>query len=441
MKSPRDPLTYLHSLRSLGIRTDPAPLSRVLEKFRHPERDYRSVLIAGSNGKGSIAAMVSSILIEAGLKTGLYTSPHLRDYRERIRVNGLMISRRDLRDLIETARRGLDEELTYFEFTTLLAFLHFSRCRVDMAVLEVGMGGRFDATNLVTPDVCVISNVSLEHREFLGGSLEAIAREKGGIIKRNRVCLTAARQKSVQNTLEAICAEREACLYRLGRDILMRKREDGVFSWRGIGREYGRIEVALKGRHQMENAALAVGVSETLHARGLTIAEKAVIEGLRKARWEGRLETLQKFPTLLVDGAHNPAGIAMLLRALERDFSYRRMILVFGVLRDKDYSAMLKKIKPEAYRMILTRPGSERAMPPLEMRERVLKDEDSVMVVEDPSEALREAFRLAGRKDLICVTGSLYLVGAIKKTFSRIKRMEIVRRKTLPRSPSGHKEL
>ena len=429
MRSSRDPLTYLHSLKSLGIRTDPAPLSRVLKRFHHPERDYRSVLIAGSNGKGSIAAMVSSIFVEAGFKTGLYTSPHLMDYRERIRVNGLMISRRDLRELIEKARRGLDEELTYFEFTTLLAFLHFSRCGVDMAVLEAGMGGRFDATNLVTPEVCVISNVSLEHREFLGGSLAAIAREKAGIIKKNGICLTAARQKSVWSVLEDICVERGAQLYRLGRDILIRKRGEGAFSCRGVGRKYSRIDVPLKGRHQMENAALAVGVSEVLHASGLPVAREAVIEGLRTARWEGRLETLQESPTLLVDGAHNPAGIATLRRALARDFSYRRLILVFGVLRDKDYRAMLKKMEPAAHRLILTRPRSERAVPPRELRETVLKDADHVMVVEDPREALREAFRLAGKKDLICVAGSLYLVGEIKKVFSRMSGMETARLK------------
>jgi dihydrofolate synthase/folylpolyglutamate synthase len=429
MRSSRDPLTYLHSLKRLGIRTDPAPLSRVLKRFHHPERDYRSVLIAGSNGKGSIAAMVSSIFVEAGLKTGLYTSPHLTDYRERIRVNGLMISRRDLRELIEKARRGLDEELTYFEFTTLLAFLHFSRCGVDMAVLETGMGGRFDATNLVTPEVCVISNVSLEHREFLGGSLAAIAREKAGIIKKNGICLTAARQKSVWSVLEDICVEREARLYRLGRDILIRKRGERTFSCRGVGRKYNRIDVPLKGRHQMENAALAVGVSEVLHARGLPVAREAVIEGLRTARWEGRLETLRESPTLLVDGAHNPAGIATLCRALARDFSYRRLILVFGVLRDKNYRAMLKKIEPAAHRLILTRPRSERAMPPRELRETVLKDPDHVMVVEDPREALREAFRLAGKKDLICVAGSLYLVGEIKKVFSRMIGMKTTRLK------------
>jgi dihydrofolate synthase/folylpolyglutamate synthase len=300
---------------------------------------------------------------------------------------------------------------------------------VDMAVLEVGMGGRFDATNLVTPEVCVISNVSLEHREFLGGSLAAIAREKAGIIKKNGICLTAARQKSVWNVLEDSCIERGARLYRLGRDILIRKREEGVFSCRGVGRKYSRIDIPLKGSHQMENAALAVGVAEILHSRGLPIAQEAVIEGLRTARWEGRLETLQESPTLLADGAHNPAGIATLRRALARTFPYRRLILVFGVLRDKDYRTMLKKMKPDAHWLILTRPRSERAMPPRELRETVLKGAHHVMVVEDPREALREAFRLAGKEDLICVAGSLYLVGEIKKAFSRMKGMEIARLK------------
>jgi len=423
MRRARDPLQYLDSLKSLGIRTDTAPLLRVLERFSHPERDYPSVLIAGTNGKGSIAAMVSSMLVRAGLKTGLYTSPHLRDYRERIRVDGVMIPRRDLRELIETARWSLDGELTYFEFTTLLAFLYFSRCRVDIAVLEVGMGGRFDATNLVTPEVCVISNISLEHREYLGKNLEAIAREKAGIIKKNGICLTAARQKVVRHVLEEICAGLGARLYRLGRDILIREKTEHTFSWKGVGREYPRLDVSLIGKHQVENAALAVGVTEILRDRGFSISREAVIEGLKRARWEGRLEKVQECPILLLDGAHNPAGIAVLRRALERDFSYRRLILVFGVLGDKDYGAMLRRIRPAAHWVILTRPQSGRAMPPQELRERILKDEKRVLVVENPGEALREAFRLAGKNDLICVAGSLYLVGDIKKAFSRLKKI------------------
>lgn len=422
MRRVRDPMRYLQSLSGLGIRTDTLPLSKVLKALHHPERDYRSVLIAGTNGKGSIAAMVSAILTEAGLKTGLYTSPHLQDYRERIRINGEMISRRELRSLIEETRRNLKEDLTYFEFSTLMAFIYFSVCRVDLAVLEVGMGGRFDATNLVTPDVSVISNVSLEHREFLGKDLAAIAREKGGIIKTGGICLTAARQKSVRDVLEGICKTRQARLYRLGRDIKARRLGDGAFAYRGIAAGYQRIEVPLRGRHQIENAALAVGVAEILAAQGLPIGDRAVTEGVKATQWAGRLEVLQKSPALVVDGAHNPAGVSALCRALAEDFSYRRLILVFGVLSDKDYGAMLKKIAPLAQRIILTRPASERAVPLSDLRARGLPYTAGSIVREDPKEALHEALRLAGEKDLVCITGSLYLVGEVRRVFQRSHR-------------------
>lgn len=418
----RDPMRYLQSLTGLGIRTDTTPLSRVLKALHHPERDYRSVLIAGTNGKGSIAALVSAILTEAGLKTGLYTSPHLQDYRERIRINGEMISRRELRGLIERARRNLDEELTYFEFSTLMAFLYFSTCRVDVAVFEVGMGGRFDATNLVNPDVSVISNVSLEHREFLGNDLAAIAGEKGGIIKPGGICLTAARQKSVRDVLEEICKTRQARLYRLGRDIKVRRLGESAFSYRGIAARYKRIEVPLKGRHQIENAALAVGVAEILVAGGLPIGDQAVTEGIKATQWAGRLEVLQESPAVVVDGAHNPAGISALCRAIAGEFSWRRLILVFGVLSDKDYGAMLKKIAPLAQRIILTRPGSERAVPAPDLRAKGLPYTAGAVVREDPKEALREALRLAGKGDLVCITGSLYLVGEIRRIFQRFHR-------------------
>jgi dihydrofolate synthase/folylpolyglutamate synthase len=421
--SPQDPFKYLQSLTGLGIRLDLAPLRKVLSQFDHPEKHYRTVLIAGTNGKGSISAMVSSILTAAGLVTGLYTSPHLRDYRERIRVDGRMISRAELKSLIGEVRPRIGAELTYFEFTTLLAFLHFFRRKVRAAILEVGMGGRFDATNVVTPDVCVISNISLEHREFLGGSLEAIAREKGGIIKKKGICLTAARQKVVLRTLEEICTAQDARLYRLGRDIRVRAAGPGVFSYRGIHRHYDRIEVPLLGRHQVENAGLALGVVELLSAgKAAEINDQAVLSGLKAVKWEGRLEILAESPVLIVDGAHNPAGMAALRRALLDHFTNRRLILIFGVLRDKDYAGMLKKIAPAVNAVILTRPGStDRALPPDTIREEAGKYVSRVAVIEEPEKALEEAMKIARKRDVICAAGSLYLVGAIKEIYHRRK--------------------
>lgn len=366
--------------------------------------------------------MASSILTRAGLRTGLYTSPHLRDFRERIRVDGRMIPGKDLRELIEVARSESEEDLTYFEFATLLAFLYFARRRVDAAVFEAGMGGRLDATNLVTPAVSVITNVSLEHREFLGPDLRAIAREKAGVIKEGGICLTAAKQASVLGVLEETCRARKAQLFRLGKEIRIRRAGEGVFAYRGLGRHYRHLEIPLKGRHQAENAAMALGAVEVLASGGFAIADDAVGEGLRAVRWEGRLEVLSETPALVVDGAHNPAGIAALRRALAEDFPRRRLILIFGVLRDKDYRSMLRTIAPAADRLILTRPGSgNRAMPPEDIEVIARQYAGKVSVIGDPRSALAEAFRTAGPRDLICATGSLYLVGEVKKALNRIK--------------------
>lgn len=418
----QDPLEYLQSLTGLGIRLDLAPLQGVLSLFHRPERRYRTVLIAGTNGKGSVAAMTAAVLSKAGQRTGLYTSPHLTDYRERIRVDGKMIPPADLKTLIEEVRPRIPVKLTYFEFSTFLALLYFARRAVRTAVLEVGMGGRFDATNVVDPDVSVVTNIALEHKEFLGRSLRAIAEEKGGIIKEKGVCLTAARQKVVLDALERICDARGARLYRLGRDIRVRERGPGVFSYRGPEREFDRVECPLPGRHQVDNAALAIGAVELLE-KG--ISDEAVLEGLKTTRWEGRLEILRRSPTLVVDGAHNPAAAAALRQALLDRFTFRRLILLFGVLRDKDYRGILRKVAPVADTVILTSPGgTDRAKPPGELAQEARRYVSKVLVVEDPEEALRTALRMAGAGDVVCATGSLYLVGAVKKAYHRAERLQ-----------------
>ena len=422
----QDPLEYLSGLSGRGIRLSLGPVSQLLDRLNNPQEQYRTVIVGGTNGKGSIAAMISSILSEGGEKVGLYTSPHLIDIRERIRVNGRLISKKEIAGLIEKVRGEVKEDVTYFEFVTALAFLHFCRSNVDMAVLEVGMGGRLDATNLVIPEVSVISNVSLEHREYLGNNLEAVAREKGGIIKDGGLCITAAKQKSVLKALENICNDRRARLYRVGKDVKIRETkrlrhggncapEKNTFSYRGIVKNYSNLVCPLIGRHQLENAAVALGTIDLLTAKGLDVDDRAVTHGLRNVQWEGRLEVLQNSPMLVVDGAHNPAGASVLRRALKENFSYRKLIILFGVLGDKDYRTMLKKLAPLADRLILTKSEEKRGMHPKDVLPVAKIYMDSVEVVENSREALSRAFAFAGKDDLICVTGSLFLVGEIKR--------------------------
>lgn len=410
-----DMLAFLSSLNKMGIRFGLDPIRSLLDRLRNPQNGYPSVLIAGTNGKGSVAAMTASILTAGGFKTGLYTSPDLIDFRERIRVDGEMISREEAAICTGQVKAAITEDVSYFEFLTAMAFLHFQRQQVDIAILEIGMGGRLDATNVVIPLVSVITNISLEHREYLGNTLEKITREKGGIIKEGGICLTAARQKRVVATLEEICREKGARLYRVGKEIRTTLHRDGTFSYHGIGRSYARLVCPLAGRHQFSNAALALGAVELIADAGFPVDGQTVAEGLRKTRWEGRLEILRHAPTLLVDGAHNPAGAETLRRALQTGFPRRRFILIFGVLGDKDYRAMVKRLLPLADRVILTRPNSERSLPLDLLLPVARRFHGAVEGIENPGDALRAAISQAGEEDLICVAGSLYLVGEIKK--------------------------
>lgn len=414
----QDSLEYLNRLKNTNVRLGLGPISRLLDRLNNPHETYGTVLIGGTNGKGSIAAMVTSILKHAGLKVGLYSSPHLVDIRERIIVNDRVITWEEMAFSMGDVRKEIFEDVTYFEFITAVAFVHFYHAKVDVAVLEVGMGGRLDATNVVKPFVSVISNISLDHRAYLGDSLAKIAYEKGGIIKNRGVCITAAKQQRVINVLEDICLQRGAKLFRLGRDMKSRVNPDGTFNYRRMGKSYNDIICPLLGRHQIDNASLAIAAIESMREKGLEIDDNAIFRGIRNARWEGRLEILQYEPVVLVDGAHNPAGISSLCRALKQELVYKRLILIFGVLNDKDHVAMLKKIVPLTDYLIVTRPQTDRATPPDKIEivaSRYMRH--NVEVIEYSPDGLKRAISLANVDDLICVTGSLYLVGEIKQIF------------------------
>ncbi|MBN1614228.1 MAG: bifunctional folylpolyglutamate synthase/dihydrofolate synthase [Deltaproteobacteria bacterium] len=414
----QDNLQYISGLQRFGIRLGLAPVHRLLERLGHPQRNFRSILVGGTNGKGSICAMTSSMLIHHGHRVGLYTSPHLIDLGERIRVDGRVIQNDEMDSCIDAVRREVKEGITYFEFVTALAFLHFSRQGVDVAVVEVGMGGRLDATNVLHPDVSVISNVSLEHREHLGKRLVDIAREKGGIIKDNGICITAASQERVLDVLEGICRDRKARLWRIGRDFKIRRHGNNTFSYRGITKNYRQLACPFAGSHQVANAGVALGIMEAMALCGLAVDDGAVARGLSEARWPGRLEVLGQAPMLLVDGAHNPAGASALCRALKEEFTYDRLVLVFGVLDDKDSRSMLRKLLPLADRVILTKPNAERAKPPEMLLPLALQWHDRIELARTSDEALQLALSGTRAHDLICVTGSLYLVGEVSQAVS-----------------------
>lgn len=412
-----NPYKYLESLNVDKIRFGLKSVTALLSRLGYPQKSYKTILIGGTNGKGSTAAMTASILHKAGYKVGLYTSPHLVNVRERIVLNGSRISRNDFSRMIAHVKDNLRQPVTYFEFLTAVALVYFQNKKVDIAVLEVGLGGRLDATNVCKPLVSVITNVAFDHMDYLGDTLESIAYEKAGIIKQHGVCITAAKQKTVLNVLKEVCQRRRAKLYCAGQDIKIKKEKDGLLTYQGFNRHLKKLKSPLCGEHQLNNLALALAMIEFCEQNGLRIADKAILQGLAHTRWEARLEVLQKNPLFILDGAHNPAGMNALCRALKEDFAYRRLIFIFGALADKDYKKMLKAIAPLASHIILTQIRTRRAVPVKDLTACAAKTGCAAATTENVQQAVAQALSLAGKKDLICAAGSFYLAGEIKQLF------------------------
>jgi dihydrofolate synthase / folylpolyglutamate synthase len=415
---PFNPWSYLAGLNVDVMHFGLTAITQLLSRLDRPQNAYSTVLIAGTNGKGSTAAMLASILQSAGLKVGLYTSPHLIDIRERIVINGQKISRKEMGMLIEEVRDHLRGPVTYFEFLTAIAFLYFARCKVDIAVLEAGLGGRLDATNVSRPLVSVITNIALEHTVYLGKTLTAIAGEKAGIIKKNGICVTAARQQKVIDVFNGVCKERHAELFLLGRNFKIKTRKNGCLSYEGLNRNVSELTIPLLGRHQLSNTALALAAIEVLEKKGYRIDDQSIHQGLAKTHWEGRLEILQHDPMFLLDGAHNPAGVRSLRHSLEKDFHRRRLILIFGALADKDYRKMLRQIAPLADRIILPQLKATRAASAADLAVFLKKMNCSAGTSDSVASAVMQALASARKDDLICACGSLYLAGEVKQVFS-----------------------
>lgn len=408
----QDAVNYLYSLQKYGIKFGLSKTENLLKAFGNPHKGKRYVHIAGTNGKGSVAAFIGSILKEAGLKVGFYSSPHLVRFTERFRINGEEIRRDTAAGLIDELRRVFAPEAppTFFEATTAMALIYFAREQTDLAIMEVGMGGRLDATNVITPLVCGITNISLEHQDFLGNRLVDIAGEKAGIIKKGVDVVTAAAQPSVIKTFEAIAAERGAPLWRVGKDIRYRTTASG-FHYRGLGLRIRRLRLGLRGMMQAHNAALALGIIERLSEKGIRVSEENIRNGLQNTLWTGRLQVMGTNPTILLDGAHNPGALRVLARSIKGGFQYRRLILVIGVMADKAIGEMMQIIVPLADYVIFTRPLYYRAAAP-----EVLMAEASPLgkpgeTVPLLTDALTRSREMAGPRDLIVVCGSLFTVG------------------------------
>lgn len=422
-------LSYLYNLQKFGIKFGLSKTENLLKAFKHPQRHLKCIHIAGSNGKGSVAAMLASIYGRAGYKVGLFTSPHLIDFRERFQINGRMISKGETLNLIKEIQEKTDPEEppTFFEFVTAMALLFFYREKVDLAIMETGLGGRLDATNIIQPLITVITTISLEHQEYLGKTLKSIALEKGGIIKYQIPLVTGVSQKKVQGFLEGVCRRRQASMLLAGRDFKTRKTGSGGFTYFGVrplwaGGRNLKLKVGLLGDHQIKNAALALTVVQYLHER-YPLTEESIREGLQKVNWPGRLEVLSSGPRLVLDGAHNPEAMRILSQNIPRVFSYKKLHLIFGMMKDKNIGQTLNYMIPLADRVFLTRAEYDRSAEPEALRPFIEKKNLPCTLFQTIPAAIKQALKVAEPEDLILITGSLFIVGEARAWWKRHKNL------------------
>jgi dihydrofolate synthase/folylpolyglutamate synthase len=400
-------------------------ISRLSSRLGNPHRASPCAHIAGTNGKGSTAALLESILRAAGFRTGLYTSPHLIRINERIRVNGEEISDADFAAAFTRVQALIEEMLasgalaahpTYFECVTAMAFEHFARAGVEFAVYEVGMGGRLDSTNIVEPIVALITPVDFDHEDYLGHSLDLIAREKAGIIKSGALVVSAADRPEAAAVIRQCAAEKHARLVEISRDYHI---ENLAATSRGSRAVFAttngdwrlEIDLPLAGRFQLQNALAAAAAARLLGQCGFRMVDAAIAQGIAAARWPGRLEQVAERPAVFLDGTHNPAGARELVGFWREQFAGRRVHLVYGAMRDKAVDEIAGLLYPEAATVIVTSPRQPRAISPDVLAEMTRHHAHRLEVVPQPEDALERALDLAAADDVVLATGSLYLVG------------------------------
>jgi len=428
MRIPRDAGNY-----------DLRRMYELLERLGNPQEAARSIHVAGTNGKGSTAAMIASALQVSGYNVGFYTSPHLIDLRERIKFNGEMIAKPELIELVQQIKPEIEAvnekathgKLTTFEVLTALAFAYYKQKNADFQVMEVGLGGRLDATNVIYPEICLITSISLDHTEVLGNTLSKIAREKAGIIKPGSVVVSAPQEEEAEKVIEEVCAVSNARQIKVGKDI----------TWRGISSDIngqalevtGRLDkyeltIPLLGDQQFENAAMAVSALEALAERGFNISHANIVDGLAQVKWPGRFQILKRKPYIVADGGHNPEAVGRLKNALEHYFGIsagkrssiagvgeeqveiEKAIMVFGASFDKDVSKVVSELSPLFDRVFIAVSRHPRALEAEKIQAEFARHDIEAHIAESVATALSRAIETANKKDLICVTGSFFVV-------------------------------
>ena len=411
-------IDFLFSLHRFGIKLGLEAITDILGRLYNPQWQYATLHIAGTNGKGSSSAIAASILQANGYRVGLYTSPHLIDFRERIRVQGVHISEGDVCELTEQIREVSESlpPMTFFEFTTALAFRHFMNQQVDIAVVEVGMGGRFDATNVLKPLGALITGIGFDHEAYLGASLQAIAQEKAGIIRHPTPVVLGPMPGEIIRIFETQARKWHAPVFRFGQEFSLSQTGTMEFTYHGREWTIPGLQTNLLGQHQMINAVNTLALLETAVEDKFALSPGAIRTGLQQVKWRGRLEIIHQDPLIILDGAHNPSGAQVVFDFLHsqiHDCPGRKLILVVGMMHDKNHQGFLRVLLPLVDHLILTQPRMERAAPVDVMKLAVDRDDLVPDLLPDSWDAFCQAKVIANPSDLICVTGSLFLVGEV----------------------------
>lgn len=415
-------LNYLYGLNPGAMKLGLDNTRNLLQHFGNPHLKIPTVHIAGTNGKGSTAAFTESLLRTAGCKTGLYTSPHLLNFNERIQVNRSPVEEDHLKDLIIRVRQAVEKlklPITFFEFGTVMAFIYFHESQTDWNVIEVGLGGRLDATNLCQAEISIITSIGLDHTQYLGTDLNRIAYEKACIIKDFGTVFAHSENTGALSVIKKVAGERSAAVQILGRDFEahFKSRDPNLqtFDFTFGEFHFQELQIPLMGKHQVANAGLALAACLRLKQKGLSLDEEMIRQGLKKTRWQGRLEVAGNEPFIILDCAHNPDAVRSLTQALRQNFSFRQCILVLGIMNDKPAPEMLKLFSDFADRLILVKPNQDRAMPPSQLKSHLQSCQKPVEIIEQIPYALQTAKKSANPDDLICVTGSIFTVAEAKQ--------------------------
>lgn len=426
MMNYQEALDYISSVYKFGSKLGLENIKYLLNLMGNPHQGLKVIHVAGTNGKGSTSSFISSVLVEQGYKVGLYTSPFLEEFTERIRVNGKNIPKEELAEITAFTKEKVEQMLadgmnhpTEFEVVTAIGFEYFKRQKVDYLVLEVGLGGRGDSTNVIdAPLVSVITPIDFDHVEYLGNTLGKIAYEKAGIIKKNSFVVSYPQKEEAMKVIEEVCTQQHSKLRvaAIDRIELLAYDEEGQRFHTYYGEEkFENLSITLLGEHQTQNATVALTALKVLmEEHQIHISQEAMYTGFKKTVWPGRLEIMKKNPTVLIDGAHNIHGIRALKKALTKLYAQRRLILVIAILGDKDVGGMLSEIIPLADQVVLTQPNNERALPVDRLEEGVRPYHKPVRKEAEIPKAVEAAFELAHEEDVIVFCGSLYMIGDVR---------------------------